>query len=133
MRTSLAAVNAWAFLKAVGVLAVAIAVVFALLLALPLPRDFFREWGSVTGPVAWILCSLVAGRVLGLSAGRVLGATVLSGVAAAVVGATLDHSAGLVGGLAVFGVVVAAAARRSPPGWPPDAYAWGAGPHGLVA
>jgi hypothetical protein len=112
-------VNAWAFLKAVGVLAVAIAVVFALLLALPLPRDFFREWGSVTGPVAWILCSLVAGRVLGLSAGRVLGATMLSGVAAAVVGVTLDHSAGLVGGLAVFGVVVAAAARRSPVGVAP--------------
>ncbi len=119
MRTSLAEVNPWAFLKAVGVLAVAIAVVFALLLALPLPRDFFREWGSATGPLAWIVCSIFAGRVLGLSAGRVAGAAVLSGVTAAVVGVAFDHSAGLVGGLAVFGVVGATTAERSPVGVAP--------------
>jgi hypothetical protein len=106
-------VDVRAFLRAVGVLTLAIAAAFVLLLALPLPRGFFREWGLVTGPLAWILCSMLTCRVLGLSASRALGATVLSGVAAAVVGVALDHSAGVVGGLAVFGAVVATRVRRS--------------------
>jgi hypothetical protein len=105
--------NVRAFLQAVGVLTVAIAAAFAILLALPLPRGFFREWGLVTGPLAWILCSLLTSRLLGLSASRALAATVLSGVAAAVVGVALDHSVGIVGGLAVFGAVVATRPRRS--------------------
>ncbi len=102
------AVNGRAFVRALAVLTVAIAGAFALLLALPLPRGFFREWGLVTGPCAWILCSVVTGRVLELSARRVAAATALSGVVAALVGVTLAHSAGIVGGLAVFGAVVAA-------------------------
>lgn len=102
-----------AFLRAIAVLALAIAAIFAILLALPLPRGFFREWGLVTGPLAWILCSLLTSRLLDLSASRALTATVLSGVAAAVVGVALDHSVGIVGGLAVFGVVTATRAKRS--------------------
>lgn len=67
-----------AFLRAIAVLALAIAATFAILLALPLPRGYFREWGLVTGPLAWILCSLLTSRLLDLSASRALTATVLS-------------------------------------------------------
>ncbi len=98
------------FVRAVAVQALAVAVAFAALLALPLPKDFFRTYGLVTGPVAWVLCSLVAARLLGLSLPRALVATALSGVAAGLVGIGLAHAAGIGAGLAVF------AAVASPPG-----------------
>ncbi len=106
--------DALAFAKAVAVLAVAVAGTFALLLALPLSTGFFREWGLVIGPLAWVLCSALTGCVLRLSARRGVAATALSGVVAAATGLVLDHSAGIVGGLAVYGVVAATSVRRRP-------------------
>jgi len=72
------------FLRAVAVQTASVAAVFVVLLALPLPGDFFRTYGVVTGPAAWVVCALFTAWLLGLSPRRALTAIVLSGVAAAV-------------------------------------------------
>jgi hypothetical protein len=90
------------FLRSLAVQAVAIAVVFGVLIALPLGDDFFEDYGWVTGPVAWIACSLVTARVLSIPAGLVLFAALAGGVAGALVSLVTSHTVGLVISLLVF-------------------------------
>lgn len=90
------------FLRSLGVQLLAVAVLFAALLALPLDDDFFEDYGVVTGPVAWILCSLVTARVLSLPVGLVLFAALAGGVAGALVALATSHQVGLAIGLLVF-------------------------------
>jgi hypothetical protein len=82
------------FLKSLAVQALAVAIVFGALIALPLGKDFFKDYGWVTGPVAWIACSLVTARVLSIPAGLVLFAALAGGVAGALV--ALSHRIQLV-------------------------------------
>ena len=91
------------FLRAFAVQALAVVLLFALLVALPLGEDFFRDYGFLTGPVAWALCSLVTAMVLSLPRGLVLFAALAGGVAAAIVGLLASHTAGLLVALLVFG------------------------------
>ena len=90
------------FLRALVVQALAVGVVFAVLIALPLGDDFFKDYGWVTGPVAWIGCSLVTARVLSIPAGLVLFAALAGGVAGALVALVTSHTVGLVISLLVF-------------------------------
>jgi hypothetical protein len=90
------------FLRSLGVQALAVAVLFAILLGLPLGDDFFEDYGWLTGPVAWIVCSLITARVLSLPAGLVLFAALAGGVAGAIVSLVTSHTVGLVIGLLVF-------------------------------
>ena len=71
-------------------------------LALALPRSFFEDYGWATGPVAWIGCSLLTGRLLALPAGLVLFAALAGGVAGFLVSLAASHAAGLVVSLLVF-------------------------------
>ena len=52
MAPTISRVNARLFWKALAVQAVALIVLFAVLVALPFPDDFFERWGAVTGPLA---------------------------------------------------------------------------------
>ena len=90
------------FLLSLAVQALAVGVAFALLVALPLGDDFFEDYGIVTGPIAWIACSLVTGRVLGIPAGLVLFAALAGGVAGGLVSLATSHTVGLVISLLVF-------------------------------
>ncbi len=90
------------FLRALVVQALAVGVVFGVLIALPLGDDFFKDYGWVTGPIAWIACSLVTGRVLSIPAGLVLFAALAGGVAGALVALVTSHTVGLVISLLVF-------------------------------
>jgi hypothetical protein len=90
------------FLRALAIQAVAVAIVFGVLVALPLGDDFFEDYGWVTGPVAWIACSLVTARVLSIPAGLVLFAALAGGVAGALVALVTSHTVGLVISLLVF-------------------------------
>jgi hypothetical protein len=90
------------FLRSLGVQALAVALLFAVLLALPLGDDFFEDYGVFTGPVAWIACSLVTARVLSLPAGLVLFAALAGGVAGGLVALATSHTVGLVISLLVF-------------------------------
>ena len=83
--------------------AAAVGLLFVVLLALPLPRALFRDYGAVVGPLSWLACSLVTARILRLSATRMLAAAVLSGLLAGVVGLGLGHLAGMVIGAIAFG------------------------------
>jgi hypothetical protein len=66
--SSISRVNGPLFWKALGVQAAAVAVLFGVLVALPLDEDFFENWGFVVGPTAWLACSLLTARVLSLPA-----------------------------------------------------------------
>jgi len=90
------------FLRALVVQALAVGVVFGVLIALPLGDDFFKDYGWVTGPVAWIGCSLVTARVLSIPAGLVLFAALAGAVAGALVALVTSHTVGLVISLLVF-------------------------------
>lgn len=90
------------FLRSLAVQALAVGVVFGVLVALPLGDDFFKDYGWVTGPVAWIGCSLVTARVLSIPAGLVLFAALAGGVAGALVALVTSHTIGLMISLLVF-------------------------------
>lgn len=90
------------FLRSLVVQALAVGIVFAVLVALPLGDDFFEDYGWVTGPVAWLACALVTARVLTLPAGLVLFAALAGGVAGALVALVTSHTVGLVISLLVF-------------------------------
>ena len=90
------------FLLSLAVQALAVGVAFALLVALPLGDDFFEDYGWVTGPVAWIACSVVTARVISVPLGLVLFAALAGGVAGALVALVTSHTIGLVISLLVF-------------------------------
>lgn len=91
------------FLRSLSIQALAVATVFAVLVALPLREGFFEDWGMVTGPVAWLACSAVTARVLSLPIGLALFAALAGGVAGAIVALVASHTVGLVISLLVFG------------------------------
>jgi hypothetical protein len=74
--------------RAALVQAVAVAVL-SVALALALPHSFFEDWGWLAGPAAWVACSLVTARVVGLPiAGTLIGAALagLPSLVAVIVG-----------------------------------------------
>lgn len=82
--------------------ALLVVVLFGILVALPLPSDFFKDYGVVTGPLAWIVCSVLTARILSLPAGLALFAALAGGVAGGLVGLVAGHEPGLVVSLLVF-------------------------------
>ena len=90
------------FARAALTQALLVAALFAVLIALPLGDDFFEDYGWISGPVAWIACSAIAARILALPLGLAFFAAAAGGVAGALVGLTLSHTAGLVIAVAVF-------------------------------
>jgi hypothetical protein len=94
-------VNARLFWKSLAVQAAVLAVPFVIL-ALALDRSFFEDWGWLTGPVIWLLASLVTARILSMPIGYVLFSAVAGGVAGAIVFLVASHAAGMVAGLLVF-------------------------------
>ena len=82
------------FARAALVQALLVAALFGVLIALPLGDDFFEDYGWITGPVAWVACAAVAARILALPPALALFAAAAGGVAGAVVGLALDHTAG---------------------------------------
>ena len=91
------------FFRAAGIQTAAVAIVFAILLVLPLSEDFFEDYGPITGPVAWIACALVTGRILRLPLTLVALAAAAGGVIGALIALASTHLAGLVVAVAVFG------------------------------
>ena len=81
------------FFRSLAVQALLVGVLFAVL-ALALPKSFFEDYGWVTGPVAWIGCSILTARILALPAGLVLFAALAGGVAGFLVSLAASHAAG---------------------------------------
>ena len=89
------------FWRAAAVQGALVGVVFVLLL-LTAPDDFFEDWGIVAGPVVWIACSLISGRILRLPLSFTLFCALAGAVAGTLVGLVATHGVGLVVGVAVF-------------------------------
>jgi hypothetical protein len=94
-------VNAGLFWKSLAVQAVVVLIPFGLL-DLALPRDFFEDWGWLTGPVVWLACSVVTARILSLPLGYVLFSAIAGGIAGLVVFLATSHLPGMIAALLVF-------------------------------
>jgi hypothetical protein len=95
-------VDASLFWRSLAVQAAGVAILFGILVALPLPHHFFDDYGWLVGPLAWVICSLVTARVLSLPLGYVIFSALAGGVAGTIVLLIANHFAGLVAGLLVF-------------------------------
>ena len=93
--------NARDFWRAAGVQLVVVAIPFAIL-AVTVSHGFFEDYGFAVGPVLWVACSLVTGRLLGLPLQFALFCAAASGVAAVLVLLVIGHEVGIAAGIAVF-------------------------------
>ena len=93
--------NARLFWKALIVQLIVVAIPFAIL-GLALDEDFFEDWGWLVGPVLWLACSAITGRILSLLLGYVLFSAVAGGVAGLLVMLATSHLPGLLAALLVF-------------------------------
>jgi hypothetical protein len=93
--------NARLFWKALVVQAVVVAIPFVLL-GLALDEDFFEDWGWLVGPIVWLACSAVAGRILALPLAYTLFSALAGGVAGLLVMLATSHLPGLLAALLVF-------------------------------
>ncbi len=94
--------STWLFWKSLVVQAAAVAALFAILVALPLGENFFEDYGFVTGPVAWLACSVLTARVLSMPAPYVLFSALAGGVCGALVFLVAGHLPGTIVALLVF-------------------------------
>jgi hypothetical protein len=82
----------------------AVAIVSGVLIALPLGDDFFKDYGIVAGPLAWIVCAFVSARLLKLPWTLAIFAAAAGGIAGGLVAAAgADHWIGVIVAIAVFG------------------------------
>ena len=103
--------NSRLFWRAAGV-QIALAGVLFVILLVTVPHHFFEDWGFAVGPVLWVGCSLVTGRILRLPLGFALFCAAAGGVAAVLVLLVLGHEVGIVAGI---GVYAACASGYEPP------------------
>ena len=94
--------NRGLFWRSLVVQALAVGILFGILVALPLGDDFFEDLGFVVGPISWAACSLVTARILDLPPGLALFAALAGGVAGTLVGLVAGHGPGLGVALLVF-------------------------------
>jgi hypothetical protein len=95
-------VDTGVFWRALAVQTTAVVLVAGFLLLLPLGDDFFEDWGFITGPAAWFLCSAVTARFLELPLGVVLFAALAGGVAGGIVTLVSSHWPGVAAAVLVF-------------------------------
>ena len=110
------------FWRAAAIQLVVVAIPFALL-AITVSHGFFEDYGFAVGPVLWVACSLVTGRLLGLPIRFALFCAGASGVATVLVLLVFGHEVGIVAGIAVFAACASgyerpatAAPAPAPPG-----------------
>jgi hypothetical protein len=93
--------NARLFWKTLLVQAIVVAIPFAIL-GLTLHDSFFDDWGWLVGPILWLACSTLTGRILALPLAYVLFSAVAGGVAGLLVMLATSHLPGLLAALLVF-------------------------------
>jgi hypothetical protein len=69
-----------AILWRVAVVQVVAVALLSILLALIFSHSFFESWGWLVGPLAWMLCSYVTARIVGLPEAPVLLRAALAGI-----------------------------------------------------
>jgi hypothetical protein len=94
-------VNSQRFWRAAAIQGALVGVLFVAL-ALALDDEFFEDYGIVAGPLIWIACSLITGRLLKLPVGFTLFCALAGAVAGIVVDFAAPHPAAIVAAIAVF-------------------------------
>jgi hypothetical protein len=89
------------FWRAFAVQGAQVGVLFVAL-ALALDEEFFEDYGFVVGPVIWIICSLITGRVLGLPISYTLFCALAGAVAGVIVELAGPHWAAVIAAVGVF-------------------------------
>ena len=74
-------------------------------LAVTVSHGFFEDWGWLVGPLIWLGCAVLTGRVLSLPSDRVLMAAVLSGVLSAIGVLVGVHELGIVLAIVAFALL----------------------------
>jgi hypothetical protein len=74
----------------------------SLALAAALPREFFVDWGWLTGPLSWMLCAAFTARVLSLPLVPALTGAVLAGLPSLLAVLLALHWAGAVLAVGLF-------------------------------
>ena len=98
--------NARDFWRAAAVQLVVVAIPFAIL-GLTVSHNFFEDYGWAVGPVLWIACSLISGRLLGLPLQYTLFCAAAGGVVTVLVLLVIGHEVGIAAGIAVFAACAA--------------------------
>lgn len=93
--------NSQRFWRAAAVQGALVGVLFVVLL-LALDHDFFEDNGIWVGPIIWVACSLISGRILGLPIGFTLFCALAGAVAGIVVELAAPHGAAIAAAVAVF-------------------------------
>jgi hypothetical protein len=94
-------VNSQRFWRAAAIQGALVGVLFVVLL-LALDHDFFVDNGMWVGPLIWIACSLISGRILGLPLGFTLFCALAGAVAGFVVDLAAPHGAAIAASVGVF-------------------------------
>ncbi len=74
----------------------------SIVLAIALPHSFFEDWGWLTGPGAWILCSLITARMLQLPLASTMLGAFLAGLPSVIAVIAGVHWLGAVIAIALF-------------------------------
>ena len=93
--------NSQRFWRAAAIQGALVGVLFVAL-ALALDEDFFEDYGLIVGPIIWIACSLVTGRILRIPLGFVAFCALAGAVAGIVVDLAAPHFAAIIAAVAVF-------------------------------
>lgn len=87
-----------------GLLQALLVMILALVLALIFSRDFFQDWGWITGPLAWLGCAAIVARRLALGYFPTLMGAAVAGVPSLLAVALGLHWLGPALGAIVFAV-----------------------------
>jgi hypothetical protein len=71
-------------------------------LVIPLGSAFFKHWGWLLGPGAWLLCAFGTALLLGLPRLRTLTGAVLAGIPSAIAVVAGEHTVGEVAAIVLF-------------------------------
>ncbi|MBK5233197.1 MAG: hypothetical protein JJE13_09485 [Thermoleophilia bacterium] len=91
----------------------------SVVLALSLPKEFFENWGWLSGPAAWIICAVFTAAVLKLPRGTVVLGAILAGLPSLIAVILGVHWLGVVLAVAFFAVWCAYRATPVPASHPP--------------
>jgi hypothetical protein len=94
-------VNSERFWRAFAIQGAQVGILFVAL-ALALDDDFFEDYGFFVGPLIWIVCSLITGRLLKLPISYTLFCALAGAVAGIVVELAGPHWAAAIAGVGVF-------------------------------
>lgn len=63
-----------------GLIQLAGVAAISIVLAIALPHSFFEDWGWLSGPSAWVVCSLITATALRLPLGMTMLGAILAGL-----------------------------------------------------